>query len=61
VGNLQWFGRGTSYLHAGHPWKLYHILKNNWEYKELGTEYVNQRVEKKRKSLFERGIGKARI
>lgn len=37
---------------------VYHILKDNRDYKELGAEYVNERVEKKRKAYLRKELEK---
>lgn len=37
---------------------VYHILKDTCEYRELGADHVNQRVEKKRKAYLKKELEK---
>ena len=37
---------------------VYHVLKDNCEYKELGGEYLNKKQEKKRKDYLKKELEK---
>ncbi|MGL5253543.1 MAG: hypothetical protein ACRC9L_00735 [Brevinema sp.] len=53
-------GKKRAIIAVGHSIlrSVYHILKDECDYKELGAEYMNQRVEKKRKAYLKKELEK---
>jgi transposase len=53
-------GKKRALIAVGHSIlkSVYHILKDNCEYKELGAEYLINRTEAKRKAYLKSELGK---
>lgn len=53
-------GKKKAIIAIGHSIlkSVYHILKDNMEYKELGAEYLNKRIETKRKKYLQNELKK---
>ena len=53
-------GKKRALIAVGHSIlkSVYHVLNGVEEYRELGADYVNQRVEKKRKQYLKRELEK---
>ena len=53
-------GKKKALIAIGHSIlkSVYHILKNNVEYKELGAEYLNAKLEAKRKKYLQNELKK---
>jgi len=53
-------GKKRALIAIGHSIlkSVYHILKDNVKYKELGADYLNEKIEAKRKKYFQSELKK---